>query len=87
MMNEDDSSTMQDLADEIVSALGVQSAIIVVKDARGFDAIAFAGVASHQDAVLLLANASHMVLQGHERAVLAGEAGPEHRAVAESLRG
>ena len=81
-----DFDALQAAVEEAADRLGVEAAILVVKDASGFNALATVGLRSHQDAVLLLASASHMVLMGHDEAVLAGAAGPDRQSVAEALR-
>ena len=49
MTTQDDTSTMQDLVDEVVSFLGVQAAILVVRDESGRDEMVFAGLKSRHD--------------------------------------
>lgn len=66
---------LQEMVDAMACRLGVESAILVVKDPNGFNAMVMNGLAS----------ASHMVLLGHDAAVLAGAAGPELQAAAERL--
>ena len=82
-----DSKMIQSMVEEAADRLGAASAILVVSDPRGFNAMSMSGLASHQDAVLLLASASHMVLLGHDDAVLAGAAGEDRKRVAEALQG
>ena len=70
----------------LVAEADVLGAVLVVKDRQGFHALSVTGVASHQEAVLMLANASHLVLADYESAVLGGLGGPEMQAAAESIR-
>ena len=81
-----DFDALQDAVNDAAVRLGVEAAILVVTGSRGQHALATTGFASHWDAVLTLATASHMVLLGHDAAVLNGDAGADARAVAESLR-
>ncbi len=81
-----DIENLQALVDEAAARLGAASAILVVSDPRGFNAMSMSGLTSHKEAVLLLASATHMVLLGHDDAVLAGDAGEDRKRVAEALR-
>ena len=80
-----DSDALQDAVDTVRRHFGAVQAILVLKDPGGFNAMASSCIPSHHDAVLLLASATHMILMGHDEAVLAGAAGDDAQRVAEEL--
>lgn len=78
-----DFDALQDAVNAAAERLGAAAAVLVVKDPRGLHSLATTGIASHRDAILMLATASHMVLLGHDAAVMNGDAEADARAVAE----
>ncbi len=72
------------IAASAARAAGCETAILLVRDARGRIGFFPTGVASHAEAVQIMASGIHLALTDHDRHVLAGAAGAEAQAVARS---